>query len=59
MAFFFKLQSLFEFFLCPYSVDTEQVLKIKYLSQIDDSWFSLIDPIIAAQKTLSSEWIEF
>lgn len=58
MAFFFKLQFIWVF-LCPYSVDTEQVLKIKYLSQIDDSWFSLIDPIIAAQKTLSSEWIEF
>lgn len=40
-------------FLCPDSVDTEQVLKIKYLSRIDDSWFSIIDPIIVVQKTLN------
>lgn len=40
-------------FLCPDSVDTEQVLKIKYLSQIDDIWFSIIDPIIVVQKTLN------
>lgn len=41
-------------FLCPDSVDTEQVfIKIKYLSRIDDSWFSIIDPIIVVQKTLN------
>lgn len=42
-------------FLCPDSVDTEQVLKIKYLSRIDDSWFSIIDPIIVVQKTLTMD----
>lgn len=53
MTLFFLSYRVYLSFLCPDSVDTEQVLKIKYLSRIDDIWFSIIDPIIVVQKTLN------